>query len=182
MPAPPILTERLLLRPWREEDLKAFAELNADPVIMEPFPKTLDRRESDELAARFQDQERRHGFGRWAVEAPGVAPFIGCVGLSRVDFEVPFAPCVEVAWRLARPYWGRGYATEAALAWLRFGFERLGLEEIVAFTVPANRRSRAVMERLGMTRTESEDFDHPLLPEGHPLRRHVLYRLRRPGH
>lgn len=175
-----VRTDRLLLRTWRQGDLEPFAALNADPEVMECLPKPLDRQESDDLAARLRGQFETRGYGRWAVEIPGVAPFIGFVGLAYVDFPAPFTPCVEIGWRLAREYWGKGYASEAARASIRYGFERLGLEEIVSFTVPHNVRSRAVMERIGMTRTPKEDFDHPVLPDGHPLRRHVLYRIR-PG-
>ena len=150
--------------------------MNADPTVMEFFPKPLDRAESDGMAARIEAHFERRGFGLWAVEVPGVADFIGFVGLSTPTFEAHFTPCVEVGWRLARDHWGRGYATEAARAALDFGFRQLGLPEIVSFTVPANRRSRGVMERIGMTRSPADDFDHPVLPEGHPLRKHVLYR------
>jgi RimJ/RimL family protein N-acetyltransferase len=174
-------TPRLVLREWREEDVEPFAEMSADPAVMEylvPFP---DRAAMDAwvVAARAHWQE--HGFGQWVVELPGEARFIGVVGLSNVRFALPFAPAVEAAWHLARPYWGEGFAHEAACAAIDDGFGRLGLDEIVAFTVPANRASRRVMEKLGMTRDPAEDFDfvHPRLPPGHPLRRHVLYRLRR---
>lgn len=173
-------TERLILRTWREADLEAFASLNADPAVMEFMPHLLERHESDEFAARFRAHFAEHGFGRWAVEIPGVAPFIGFVGLSKVAFHAPFTPCIEVAWRLTRSFWGKGYATEAARASIQDGFERLGLGEVCSFTVPANLRSRAVMERLGMSRDPGEDFDHPLLAPGHPLRRHVLYRIHKP--
>jgi RimJ/RimL family protein N-acetyltransferase len=174
-----LCTDRLLLRPWREADLEPFAAMNADPEVMEFFSKTLSREESDALATRFRAMFDEHGYGLWAVEVPGLAPFIGFVGLHYEAFEAHFTPCVEVGWRLARGHWGKGYATEAARASLRYGFEQLGLGEIVAFTVPDNVRSRAVMERIGMTRREKDDFDHPLLPEGHRLRRHVLYRIGR---
>lgn len=179
--APPftIATPRLLLRPWRETDLPAFAALNADRKVMEFFPKVLDRIESDALAFRIRENFARRGFGLWAVEVPGVAPFIGFVGLSVPGFSAHFTPCVEIGWRLAREHWGHGYATEGAHASLDFGFGNFPLEEIVSFTTAANRRSRAVMERLGMTHTPADDFDHPALPEGHPLRPHVLYRIRR---
>jgi RimJ/RimL family protein N-acetyltransferase len=173
---PTIQTLRLRLRLWRDEDLPAFAALNADPKVMEFLSRPLDRGASDALAARIRDHFARRDFGLWAVEVPGVADFIGFVGLSVPAFEAPLTPCVEVGWRLAHEHWGQGYATEAAGAALAFGFRHLGLEEIVSFTVPANRRSRGVMERIGMTRTPADDFDHPALPEGHPLRRHVLYR------
>jgi len=179
VPAPTIQTHRLLLRLWRDEDLVPFAALNADPGVMEHFPKPLDRAESDLLAARIRDTFDRRGFGLWAVEVPGVADFIGFVGLSVPHFEAHFTPCVEIGWRLAHEHWGFGYASEAARAAVDCGFRQLELDQIVSFTVAANKRSRAVMERIGMTRTPADDFDHPSIPEGHPLRRHVLYRLSR---
>ena len=172
-----IRTDRLVLRRWRDEDLHPFADLNADPEVMAYMPALLDRRESDALAARIREQLEQRGFGLWAVEIPEAVPFIGYVGLSVPRFTAAFTPCVEVGWRLARAHWGRGYATEAARASLAFGFDHVGLDEIVSFTVPANARSIAVMERLGMSHDPADDFDHPSLPEGHPLRRHVLYRL-----
>ena len=179
VPAPTIRTHRLLLRLWRDEDLAPFAALNADPRVMEHFPKLLDRAESDAVAVRIRENFDRRGFGLWAVEVPGVADFIGFVGLSVPHFEAHFTPCVEIGWRLARDHWGFGFASEAARAAVDFGFSQLELDQIVSFTVPANKRSRAVMERIGMTRTPVDDFDHPSLPDGHPLRRHVLYRLSR---
>jgi RimJ/RimL family protein N-acetyltransferase len=179
MPDQVLRTDRLLLRPWRESDLEPFAALNADPAVMEHFLKPLDRAESDAFVARIEAHFAREGFGFWALEAPGVAPLVGLVGLARPSFQAPFTPCVEIGWRLAREYWGRGYATEGAREALRYGFAQLGLDEIVAFTVPANVRSRTVMERLGMSRSAGDDFDHPNLPEGHQLKRHVLYRIRR---
>lgn len=178
MPDPSVRTDRLLLRPWRESDLEPFAALNADPAVMAHFAKPLDRAESDAFVGRILAHFDRHGFGFWAVEAPGIADLVGMVGLAVPPFEAHFTPCVEIGWRLARAHWGKGYATEAAGASLRYGFEQLGIGEIVAFTVPANVRSRAVMERIGMSRSADDDFDHPNLPEGHPLRRHVLYRAR----
>ena len=171
-------TSRLVLRDWRDEDLPVFAALNADPKVMEFFPRLLDREESDALAARIRGGLAERGFGLWAVEVRGSALFIGFVGLSTPSFEAHFTPCVEIGWRLARVHWGLGYATEASRAALEFGFRNLGLKEIVSFTVPANRRSRSVMERLGMTHSAEDDFQHPLVPQGHPLRRHVLYRRR----
>jgi RimJ/RimL family protein N-acetyltransferase len=176
---PILTTSRLRLRTWRDADLAAMAALNADPRVAEFLPKTLSREESDALVERIRQHFERRGFGLWAVEVVGVADCIGFVGLSTPSFETHFTPCVEIGWRLAAEHWGHGYATEAARAAIGFGFESLGLAEIVSFTVPANVRSRAVMERLGMTRRPEEDFDHPVLPEGHPLRRHVLYRLSR---
>ncbi len=173
-------TLRLRLRLWRDSDLEPFAALNADPRVMEHFPRPLDRTESDAAVARISGHFDRHSFGLWAVEVPGAAEFIGFVGLSVPSFEAHFTPCVEIGWRLAHEFWGRGYATEAARAVLDDAFQTIGLVEIVSFTVPANLRSRAVMERIGMSRSEADDFDHPNLPPGHPLRRHVLYRIRRP--
>jgi RimJ/RimL family protein N-acetyltransferase len=176
-----IETSRLCLRPWEAEDLPAFAALNADSRVAEFLPHVLSRVESDALAARIRAHFDRHGFGLWAVEVRGGACFAGFVGLSVPSFTAHFTPCVEIGWRLAFEHWGRGYATEAAAAAVQYGFTELHLREIVSFTVPANERSRRVMNRLGMTRTAADDFDHPSLAEGHPLRRHVLYRLRPSG-
>jgi len=170
--------DRVRLRAWREDDLEPFAALNADPVVMEHFPATLTRAESDAMVReRVVPHFEEHGFGLWALEIPGSAVFAGFVGLQVPTFESWFTPCVEIGWRLAQPYWGGGYATEAARLALRVGFGRAGLDEIVSFTAPANVRSIAVMERLGMQRDGS--FEHPRLPPGHPLRLHVLYRLSR---
>jgi ribosomal-protein-alanine N-acetyltransferase len=168
-------TPRLLLRPWRDEDVAAFGEMSADPAVMEYLPPA-----DEAWVTRARAHWEEHGFGQWIVEIPGEVSFAGVVGLGNVSFTAHFTPAIDVAWRLARPYWGHGYAAEAARAALDYGFGELGLREIVALTVPANRRSRRVMEHLGMTRSPADDFDHPRLPEG-PLRRHVLYRLRNPG-
>jgi len=176
---PVLTTERLRLRLWEDRDLEPFAALNADPRVMEFFPKRLGRAESNALAKRIVEGFVERGYGLWALEVPGVADFIGFVGLSVPTFEAHFTPCVEVGWRLAVPHWGKGYATEGAKVALAFGFYELGAEEIVAFTAPANKPSRRVMERLGMTHAPADDFEHPGLPEGHPLRQHVLYRLRK---
>ncbi len=170
-------TDRLILRRWHPADRAAFARLNADPRVMEFYPSVLTRAESDAGADRIERHFEERGFGLWAVELPAVAPFIGFVGLQVPRFSAHFTPCVEIGWRLDPEFWGRGYATEGARAALAFGFEILKLDEIVAMTVPANRRSRAVMERLGMTRDPADDFDNPLV-EG-ALKRHVLYRIRR---
>ena len=173
-------TERLRLRRWREDDLAAFAELNRDPIVMQHLPALLSREQSDALAQRIEAHFDAHGFGLFAVEIAADAAFAGFIGMSIPGFETHFTPCVEIGWRLAARHQGRGYATEGARAVLAFGFETLALAEIVSFTVPDNLRSRRVMEKLGMQRSASDDFDHPLLPEGHPLRRHVLYRLEAP--
>ena len=177
---PSLRTARLLLRPWRDDDLAAFATLSGDPEVMAFLPPLSEPGACEAWAARLLAHWRLHGFGRWVVEIPAEARFAGVVGLANIPYEVHFTPAVEVAWRLAPPYWGRGFATEAARAAVDYGFGSLGLDQIVAVTVPANRRSRRVMERLGMTRDPADDFDHPNLPEG-PLKRHVLYRLRNPA-
>jgi len=174
-------TDRLLLRRWRLADRVPFAALNADPRVMEYFPGPVSREESDAMAARIEAHFEQHGFGLWAVEIADITPFAGFIGLNVPRFEAHFTPCVEIGWRLAAEFWGQGFATEGARAALAFGFETLRLDEIVSITVPANRRSRRVMEKLGMTHDASGDFDHPLLPEGHRLRRHVLYRIARPA-
>ena len=153
----------------------AFAEQNADPIVMRFLDGVLSREQSDAYVDRAEAHFADHGFCKWAVEAPGVSPFVGAVGLSHVRFKASFTPAVEVAWRLNRRYWGRGYATEAAQAASDDGFGRAGLSCIVAMTVLGNSPSRRVMERLGMTRTI--EFDHPNYQSGHPLCRHVLYRL-----
>ena len=168
---------RVRLRPWRHEDRDAFAALNADARVMEFFRSPLTRTESDVMVDYIEAHFVRRGFGLWAVEVPGVAPFIGFTGLAVPGFSAHFTPCVEIGWRLDFAYWGHGFATEAARLALGYGFETLALAEIVSFTSVTNRRSRAVMERLGMRRDPADDFDHPGLPKDHPLRPHVLYRL-----
>ncbi|HWX42410.1 MAG TPA: GNAT family N-acetyltransferase [Blastocatellia bacterium] len=171
-------TQRLILRPWRQSDREPFARMNADPAVMEFFPACLSRAESDQAVDWIEAHFRQHGFGILAVELRSEHAFIGFTGLSVPRFEAHFTPCVEIGWRLAKAYWGKGLATEGARAAVEYGFETVGLDEIVSFTVPANVRSRAVMEKLGMTHDPSDDFDHPSLAEGHPLCRHVLYRLK----
>ncbi|MBU6156337.1 MAG: GNAT family N-acetyltransferase [Alphaproteobacteria bacterium] len=172
-------TPRLVLRRWLATDVEPFAAMNADPLTMRFMPGVLTRGETEALVARFEAHHGLHGFGVWALEVPGVAPFIGYTGLQRVGFDAPFAPAVEIGWRLAPAHWGKGYATEAAREALRTGFEDLNLDQIVSFTVAANRPSWAVMERLGMTRDADGGFEHPRLPRGHPLRPHILYRISR---
>ncbi|MBI3515881.1 MAG: GNAT family N-acetyltransferase [Proteobacteria bacterium] len=177
--APSLRTPRLILRPWRDADLEPFAAMAADPEVMAHLSQEPGRAASDALAAGIRDHFAAHGYGYWAVELPGATPFIGFVGLRLVTYAAHFTPAVDLGWRLARDHWGHGYATEAAAASIDHGFGHLGLSEIVAYTVPANQRSRQVMHRLGMTHTAADDFDHPRLPAGHPLARHVLYRLPR---
>jgi RimJ/RimL family protein N-acetyltransferase len=174
-----IRTARLRVRSWRADDFEAYAAMNADPRVMEFFPSALSREESRERFDRGNARLAAHGIGFWPVEVLGGARFIGIVGLARPDFEARFLPAVEIGWRLAAEHWGKGYATEAARAVLAFGFDRRGFQEIVSFTTTANVRSRRVMQKLGMRHAPEEDFQHPLIPEGHPLRPHVLYRLSR---
>lgn len=180
MDFPSLTTERLLLRPWRHDDLVSFAALNADAEVMRHFPACMSREDSDLLAARILKHFDEHGFGQWIVERREDGAFIGVLGLQRVSFEAPFTPAVEIGWRFNTAYWRQGYALEAARAALAFAFEQLRLEEVVAFTVPANLPSQGLMQRLGMQRDEAGDFEHPRLPQGHPLRLHVLYRIPRP--
>lgn len=179
MAVPELTTDRIRLRGWHASDRGPFALMNGDPEVMEHFPSVLDRAASDALLDRFVGHWAAEGFGLWAVERLDDGRFLGFVGLARPRFEIHGAGVVEVGWRLVRDAWGQGYATEAARAALAFGFDVVGLAEIVSFTIPANTRSRRVMERLGMTRDPDRDFDHPRLPEGSPLRRHVLYELTR---
>jgi RimJ/RimL family protein N-acetyltransferase len=170
-------TARLLLRGWRDSDLAPFAALNADPEVMEHFPSTLSRAQSNGFADRIVAGIERRGWGLWAVVLNSTGAFIGFVGLNPVPFAAPFTPAVEIGWRLARPYWGSGLATEAARPVLAHAFGPLGLEELVSFTSTTNLRSQRVMQKLGMRHDPADDFDHPSLPEGHRLRRHVLYRI-----
>lgn len=172
-----ICTDRLLLRWWKPEDREPFYLLNAHPEVNEFLTGPLSREESNRVADRIEASFSEYGFGWWAVEIPREIPFIGFVGLSIPKFEAPFTPCVEIGWRLAREFWGHGYATEAARACLQFGFEDLRLPEIVSLTVPANHRSRHVMEKIGMTRNPADDFNHPSLSADHDLSKHVLYRM-----
>lgn len=175
-------TPRLILRRWRDADREPFAALNADPLVMKYFPDCLTRQQSDNLIERIEVGFEQHGYGLWALQVRATDELIGFTGLEAPSFDAHFTPAVEIGWRLARSAWGNGYATEAARASLAFGFEQAGLAEIVSFTSITNRRSRAVMERIGMVHDPSDDFDHPDLPDGHRLRRHVLYRITAPTH
>ena len=174
---PALETERLLLRRWRSSDEEPFAALNGDREVMEHFPSVLTRAESDAMIADLEARFERQGYGLWAVEVRATGEMIGFVGLNLPAFEAHFMPAVEVGWRLSRSAWGHGYATEAARASLSYGFSEAGLDEIVAMTTTTNSRSAAVMERLGMRRDPADDFDHPRIERGHPLRRHILYRI-----
>ncbi|MDB5397060.1 MAG: acetyltransferase, ribosomal protein N-acetylase [Rhodospirillales bacterium] len=171
-------TARLLLRPFDDDDLDGLAALCADPDVMRYFPETLDRSASEKFAGRIKAHFNLHGFGPWSVEVKRGGRFVGFVGLMVPTFKSHFTPCIEICWRLARVAWGQGYGTEAARAAEDFAFGVLGRDEIVSMTVPANLNSRHVMERLGMTHEPADDFDHPNLPPGHPLCRHLLYRKR----
>jgi len=168
-------TSRLRLRQWRQADREPFAAMNADPKVMKFFPSLLDRAASDAMADRCQSQITERGWGLWAVEKRDTSQFMGFVGLHTPIAELPFSPCVEIGWRLASPYWGHGFATEAARGALHVGFELVGLTEIVSFTAMFNFRSRAVMERLGMRKSGS--FEHPRVPVESQLCEHCLYRL-----
>jgi RimJ/RimL family protein N-acetyltransferase len=172
---PVLQTPRLVLRAWQPADRAPFAALNADPVVMEHFPGVLSRADSDAALERFEAGWRERGYGLWAAERRDTGVLVGFVGLSEATFPAPFTPAVEVGWRLARAHWGQGLATEGARAALGHGFAVLGLQEIVSFTAQGNWRSRRVMERLRMSFDGT--FDHPALPVGHPLCRHVLYRI-----
>lgn len=171
-------TERLILRRWKQPDYAPFAEMSADPAVMRYFPSVLSREESDQLASKIDSLMEQKGWGFWAVELKETAEFIGTIGLHYQDKDIPEAPFVEVGWRLSSDHWGAGYATEAALASLKFAFEVLRLPKVYAFTALQNTPSRKVMEKIGMTDTNTRFF-HPSVPEGHPLQRHCLYKISR---
>lgn len=173
---PLIETPRMLLRGWTAEDIHAWAGMNADPRVMEFFPSTVERERSLESGALLREELERDGYGWFVAEVKGVTPFAGVIALQPVPWEAPFTPAYEVGWRFVPEAWGHGYATEGAAAALEYGFNDLGWNEILAFTAEINVRSQRVMQRLGMTHDPADDFDHPRLPQGHRLRRHVLYR------
>ncbi len=180
IPGLAVQTERLILRQWCEKDLEPFFQLNSDQRVREYFPGLLSCQDSDASVKLMSDHINKYGWGFWAVSLVQTNGFIGFIGLEDVHFTASFnklAPAVEIGWRLAFNHWGKGYATEGALAALRYGYETLNLKEIVSFTAVANQRSRHVMEKIGMHHNLEDDFDHPKLPEGHLLRRHVLYRM-----
>ncbi|MCX7378196.1 MAG: GNAT family N-acetyltransferase [Alphaproteobacteria bacterium] len=176
-----LVTERLMLRPWWDDDWERMAAISGDPETMRYYPAPLTREESDRAMARMLVQMMQDGFGPFAVEAPRVSPLIGRVGARRVKTGLPCAPCVEVVWRIGKDWWGQGYATEAARAAISEVFEVHGVPEVVAVTAVQNKPSIRVMEKLGMVRDPDGDFDHPDVPDGHELKRHVLYRLKRPA-
>lgn len=175
-----IQTERLILRKWKESDLDPFSRMNADARVMEYFPKLLTLEETKAFIDRITRHIDDHGYGLFACELKETREFMGYVGLAIPNIETEFTPCVEIGWRLAFDYCGKGYATEAAIAVLKFGFEELGLNEVLSWTVPANVRSRRIMEKIGMTQDEAGSFNHPRISEDNPLSRHVLYRILKP--
>ena len=174
-------TERLILRRWQDSDREPFAEMNADSRVMEFFPDLLTREESDQLIESIESHFDNRGFGLFATELKAEKKLIGFIGLHVASFQAHFTPCVEIGWRIGVPHWGKGLATEGSREVIRYAFDWLRLENLVSFTVPENVASRRLMEKLGMTHDPAEDFDHPRLPPGHRLRRHVLYRLKNPA-
>src|SRR3989339_2210429 len=176
-----IETKRLYLRQWKPEDKKVFYELNCDPEVMRYFPSVLTLEQSNELADKIIALIEKNKWGLFAAELKLSGEFIGFIGLHVPTFEAAFMPCIEIGWRLHKHFWKKGYATEGALAVLDFGFNSLNLSEIISFTSKQNGPSMAVMERIGMKRDYSGDFDHPKIEEGHPLRSAVLYRINKQG-
>lgn len=178
MPAPNLETERLLLRQWKPEDASLFARMNSDSKVMEYFPETLSTKKSNNLMHLIEKELQEKEYGLWAVEVKEKCPFIGFVGLHYADFDAPFTPCIEIGWRISSDHWRKGYAFEAAKKILDYAFNTLHLEEIVSFTTVKNVRSRNLMEKLGMHHNPLDDFQHPKLRKAHPMRPHVLYRLK----
>lgn len=170
-------TERLILRRWQDSDLEPFSAITADTEVRRYYPSTLTKGETKSLVERIESHFAREGFGLWALVLKSSGEFIGYTGLSKPTFEAHFMPCVEIGWQISRKHWGKGYAPEAARKSLEDGFVRLKLEEIVSFTTTLNAQSIRVMEKLGMQRNPADDYEHPMLPDGHPLKPHVLYRL-----
>lgn len=175
--SPELESKRLILRHWRDADLEPFAELNQDPAVMEFFPKKLSTTETKEMMDRISGLMKESEFGLWAVELKNSGEFLGFIGMMVPTFKAHFTPCVEIGWRLKKSAWGRGYASEGAKRVLQYAFEELKMSEVVSLTCVLNQRSWKVMERIGMTRSPVDDFEHPRLAEGHWLRQHVLYRM-----
>ena len=172
-------TERLILRRWKEADIEPFFKITSDPEVRRYYPNVLTINETKSLVTRIESHFVKESFGLWALELKSTGEFIGYTGLSKPTFEAHFMPCVEIGWQIARRYWGQGYAPEAANKALEDGFVRIGLDEIVSFTTVSNDKSIRVMEKLGMHRNPKDDYLHPFLPEGHPLKPHVLFRLKK---
>ena len=175
----PLITERLVLRAWRDEDKPFFAAINADPIVMEHFAQTLTRQQSDDLVHRLSAALNESGMTMFAAEERASGRFIGMIGLRPVPTKLPIAPAVELGWRLNSDVWGQGLATEGARAALRTGFEEYGLDRQLAYTTPRNRASRRVMEKIGLLRNKAADFDHPDISSDHPLRRQIVYEVDR---
>ncbi len=169
-------TNRLILRQWQQNDLVEFSKINADPIVMEYYPNTLNEEQSNNMVNYLKSLITERSWGLWAVEIKNNRQFIGFVGLHEPTHDLPVTPCVEIGWRLAREYWRQGYATEAAEQCLRFAFEQLKLQQVYSFTSVVNKKSATVMARLQMKNMES-NFQHPILPENHLLREHVLYKI-----
>lgn len=172
-----IETDRLYLRQWAEKDKQEYARLNANPEVMEFFPSVLTAVQSHEQLERLSNDIRRRGYGFFALERKSDGAFLGFTGISHPGFEAPFTPCIEIGWRIDKPYWGNGYATEAAIASLAYAFEWIGVKEVVSSTSIHNQRSEKVMKKIGMKK--ENEFNHPLLPDGHSLQKHVLYKIAR---
>jgi len=179
--APRLQTERTILRPWADSDLEPWVTLNGDERVMEFFPSTYTRDRAERSAALLRERLERDGYGWWVLEIKNGASFAGVIALQDVPFEAHFTPALEIGWRLQHDHWGHGYATEAARSALAFALSELQRDEVVAMTAAVNERSRRVMQRLGMTRDPDDDFEHPAVVAGHPIRPHVLYRIKRDG-
>jgi len=177
--APAFETQRLRLRTWQSGDRPAFVEMNQDPKVMRHFPGPYSTERSNSLVDKFMEHHEKHGFTVWALERKDTGQFIGFTGIVWIPYELPFTPAVEIAWRLVSEHWGLGFATEAAHKSLDLAFNQFGIKEVVAMTTPGNTASLRVMQKLGMSHTPNDDFDHPNVPEDSRLRRHVLYRLRK---
>jgi len=177
MSIPTLKTERLILRPWEERDLKPFSHINCDPQVMEFYPHLLNYDESAALMHKMIADFSLRGYGFWAVEKQISSTFIGYIGLNYWDLQMPFSPCIDIGWRLSSKEWGHGYAIEGATAALDFGFQIIQLEEIVAMATSGNIRSHRVMQKLGMKSDPQENFEHPKVPKGDPLSLRLLYRL-----
>ena len=174
-------TERLIFRDWKEEDREPFARMNADPMVMEYLPRSLDPKASNKLVDRFQAHLDKNGYGLFALEEKESGEFVGFTGLNNVDFEAPFTPAVELAWRLDYGFWGHGFGSEAGTAVLDYAFDKVKLKEVVSFTVHDNERTIHLMKKIGLTKVEGGDFDYPALRKGHPLGRFVLFHKKKPS-
>lgn len=173
-----IETERLILRTWEEDDMNAYYSLNQDPKVVEFLFKMTSINQARAFIETMNRQFNAHGYTIFALEEKQTGKWIGFTGLNAPVWSERFTPCVEIGWRIRSDCWGHGYATEAAKAILDYGFKMCALDEILAWTVPANIRSIRVMEKIGMMRDFNGDFYHPEIPSGHPLSKHILYRIK----